>query len=180
MKRTLTVAAALLMLAASVPVLAQERIGVVNLREAVFSSNAGAEFGDVIQGQLKEEQQAISQLESEAMEMQERLESDGAMMNESEREDLQSRFEKKVQEYQQRRARFQQAVNQRQQQFLQQSRPAVDAAMETLLEEHDLDIVIPAEAVIYAKPDLDLTDEMIELLNQQASSGGNNNNSNSQ
>lgn len=180
MKRTLTVMAVTLMLAASVPALAQERIGVVNLREAVFSSDAGAEFGDVIQGQLKEEQNAISQLESEAQEMQQRLENDGAMMNESERQDLRSQFEEKVKEYQQRRARFQQAVNQRQQQFLQQSRPAVDAAMETLLEEHDLDIVIPAEAVIYAKPDMDLTDEMIELLNAQAESSGNGNNGNNQ
>lgn len=178
MRRTLTIAAALLILAVSVPVVAQERIGVVNLREAVFSSDAGAEFGDVIQGQLKKEQQAISKLESEAKDMQKRLESDSAMMNESERQDLQSRFEKKVQEYQQRRARFQKAVNQRQQQFLQQSRPAVDAAMETLLDKHDLDIVIPAEAVIYAKPDMDLTDQMIELLNQQNSGSSTNNNSN--
>ncbi|MGM0451090.1 MAG: OmpH family outer membrane protein [Pseudomonadota bacterium] len=177
MRRTLTMIAATLMLAASVPALAEERIGVVNLREAVFSSEAGAEFGDVIQGELKQEQQAIRELESEAKEMQDRLESDGAMMNESEREDLESEFEQKAQEYQQRRGRFQQAVNQRQQQFLQQSRPAVDAAMEKLLDEHDVDIVIPAEAVIYAKPDLDLTDEMIELLNQQASE---NNNSNSE
>ncbi len=177
MRRTLTMIAAMLMLAASVPALAQERIGVVNLREAVFSSDAGAEFGDVIKGELEQEQQAIRQLESEAKEMQKRLENDSAMMNDSEREDLQAEFEQKVQEYQQRRARFQQAVNQRQQQFLQQSRPAVDSAMETLLEQHDLDLVIPAEAVIYAKPDLDLTDEMIELLNQQASSGDNNSNS---
>ncbi|MEQ6884397.1 OmpH family outer membrane protein [Salicola sp. Rm-C-2C1-2] len=178
MRRTLTIAAALLIFAVSVPTVAQERIGVVNLREAVFSSDAGAEFGDVIQGQLKQEQQAISKLESEAQDMQKRLESDSAMMNESEREDLQSRFEKKVQEYQQRRARFQKAVNQRQQQFLQQSRPAVDAAMETLLDKHDLDIVIPAEAVIYAKPDMDLTDQMIELLNQQNSGSTTNSNNN--
>ena len=178
MRRTLTIAAALLIFAVSAPIVAQERIGVVNLREAVFSSDAGAEFGDVIQGQLKQEQQAVSKLESEAQDMQKRLESDSAMMNESEREDLQSRFEKKVQEYQQRRARFQQAVNQRQQQFLQQSRPAVDAALETLLDKHDLDIVIPAEAVIYAKPDMDLTDQMIELLNQQNSGSTTNSNNN--
>lgn len=177
MKRTLTTIAALLMLVAAVPALAQERIGVVNLREAVFSSDAGAKFGDVIKGELEKEEKAISQLESEAKEMQQRLESDSAMMNESERKDLQAEFEKKAKEYQQRRARFQKAVNQRQQQFLKQSRPAVDAAMQTLLERHELDIVIPAKAVIYTKPDLDLTDEMIELLNQQASDGGNNNNS---
>lgn len=176
MKRTLTTAAAALMLAASIPASAEERIGVVNLREAVFSSDAGADFDDVMQGQLKDEQQAIRQLESEAKEMQGRLESDGSMMNESEREDLQAEFEQKAQEYQQRRARFQQAVNQRQQQYLQQSRPTVDAAMETLVEEHDVDIIIPAEAVIYAKPDLDLTDEMIELLNEQAEENGDSNN----
>ncbi|XOZ34876.1 OmpH family outer membrane protein [Halomonadaceae bacterium KBTZ08] len=178
MKWTLTLATALLMLAAAVPATAQERIGVVNLREAVFSSDAGAEFGDVIKGQLKEEQKAIKQLESEAQDMQERLKSDGAMMNESERKDLESRFQKKVQEYQKRRARFQQAVNQRQQQFLRESRPAVDAAMETLLDKHELDIVIPAEAVIYAKPDLDLTQEMIDLLNEQASGSGTTNSDN--
>lgn len=95
MKWTLTLATALLMLAAAVPATAQERIGVVNLREAVFSSDAGAEFGDVIKGQLKEEQKAIKQLESKAQDMQERLKSDGAMMNESERKDLESRFQKR-------------------------------------------------------------------------------------
>lgn len=165
------VTVALMLLLAAMPVLAENRIGVVNLREAVFESEAGSEFGDVIQGELKEEQESIRELEEEAKELQQRLESDGSMMNESERSDLESEFERKAREYQQRRGRFEQAVNQRQQRFLQQSRPAVDAAMESLLETHDLDLIIPAEAVIYAKPDMDLTDEMIELLNEQAESG---------
>ena len=165
------VTVALMLLLAAAPVLAENRIGVVNLREAVFSSDAGSEFGDVIQGELKEEQESIKALEEEAKELQERLESDGSMMNEAERSDLQSEFEQKAREYQQRRARFEQAVSQRQQQFLQQSRPAVDAAMEKLLDQHDLDLIIPGEAVIYVKPDLDLTDEMIELLNEQSGSG---------
>ena len=165
------VTVALMLLLAAAPVLAENRIGVVNLREAVFSSDAGSEFGNVIQGELKEEQESIKALEEEAKELQERLESDGSMMNEAERSDLQSEFEQKAREYQQRRARFEQAVSQRQQQFLQQSRPAVDAAMEKLLDQHDLDLIIPGEAVIYVKPDLDLTDEMIELLNEQSGSG---------
>ena len=165
------VTVALMLLLAAAPVLAENRIGVVNLREAVFSSDAGSEFGDVIQGELKEEQESIKALEEEAKELQERLKSDGSMMNEAERSDLQSEFEQKAREYQQRRARFEQAVSQRQQQFLQQSRPAVDAAMEKLLDQHDLDLIIPGEAVIYVKPDLDLTDEMIELLNEQSGSG---------
>ena len=165
------VAVSLMLLLVAAPVLAQNTIGVVNLREAVFSSDAGSEFGDVIQGELKKEQEAIQGLEDEAKELQERLQTDGSMMNEAERSDLKSKFQEKAREYQQRRARFEQAVNQRQQQFLQQSRPAVDAAMEKLLEQHDLDLIIPGEAVIYVKPDLDLTDEMIELLNKQAASG---------
>jgi|AntDeeMinimDraft_5_1070356.scaffolds.fasta_scaffold00212_12 outer membrane protein len=165
------VTAVMMLLLAAMPVLAENRIGVVNLREAVFSSDAGSEFGDVIQGELKKEQESIKALEDEAKELQKRLKTDGSMMNESERSDLESKFQQKAREYQQRRARFEQAVNQRQQQFLQQSRPAVDAAMEKLLEQHDLDLIIPAEAVIYVKPDLDLTDDMIELLNAQAESG---------
>jgi len=140
------VTAVMMLLLAAMPVLAENRIGVVNLREAVFSSDAGSEFGDVIQGELKKEQESIKALEDEAKELQKRLKTDGSMMNESERSDLESKFQQKAREYQQRRARFEQAVNQRQQQFLQQSRPAVDAAMEKLLEQHDLDLIIPAEA----------------------------------
>lgn len=171
MKVIQQVTVALMLSLAAMPVLAEKKIGVVDLREAVFESEAGSEFGDVIQGELKQEQESIRDLEEEAKELQQRLESDGSMMNDSERSDLESEFESKAREYQQRRARFEQAVNQRQQQFLQQSRPTVDAAMEKLLDNHDLDLIIPAEAVIYAKPDMDLTDEMIELLNEQADSG---------
>ena len=155
---------------AAMPVFAENRIAVVNLREAVFSSDAGDEFGEIIQGQLKEEQEKIRALEQEAKDMQQRLEADGAMMNESERSELETEFEQKVQEYRQRRGRFQQAVSQRQQQFLQQSRPAMDAAIQQLLDSRELDLIVPAEAVIYSKPDMDLTEEMIKLLNEQQKS----------
>jgi len=104
------VTAVMMLLLAAMPVLAENRIGVVNLREAVFSSDAGSEFGDVIQGELKKEQESIKALEDEAKELQKRLKTDGSMMNESERSDLESKFQQKAREYQQRRARFEQAV----------------------------------------------------------------------
>ena len=158
----------LLLTALSAPAWSNMSVGVVDLREAVFSSEAAAEFGTGIQAELEEEEQQIRALQQEAEEMQQRLETDGAMMSDSERERLSEEFERKVQEFQQRRGQFEQAVNQHQQQFLQQSRPLIDEVMEELLEEHDLDIILPAEAVIYVKPDYDLTEEMIRRLNEKA------------
>ncbi len=158
---------AVILAALSAPAWSGMTVGVVDLREAVFSSDAGSEFGAGMQADFEEEEQQIRALQQEAEEMQQRLETDGAMMSDSERERLSEELEAKVQEFQQRGGQFEQAVNQHQQQFLQQQRPLIDDVMEKLLEEHDLDLILPAEAVIYVKPDYDLTEEMIERLNEE-------------
>ena len=164
--RSMVMGMALLILA--VPASAEMNIGVIDLRQAVFSSDAAEEFGMLLQDELEEEERAIMGLQEEAQEMQQRLESDGAMMSEAEREGMEQELEQKVQEFQQRRGQFEQVVGQQQQQFLQQARPLVDAVMEDLLSEYDLDLILPAEAVIYVKPDRDYTEEMIERLNRHA------------
>jgi outer membrane protein len=87
-------------------------------------------------------------------------------MNESERNKLAGEFQQKVKEFNALKQRLDSAVNQRKQAFLEQARPDVDAAVKELLEENNLDLILPSEAVVYAKPEINLTDQLLEKLNR--------------
>ena len=88
------------------------------------------------------------------------------MMNESERNKLAGEFQEKVKEFNFLKQRLDSTVAQRKQAFLEQARPGVDAAVKELLEENDLDLVLPSEAVVYVKPEMNLTTQLLEKLNR--------------
>lgn len=155
-----------LLLALSLPVAAELSIAVVDLRRAVFTSDEATEFSKKLQEQFKDEEEAVRQAQEQAQAMRDRLETDGAMMNDTERGKAAREFEIKVREFNQLRQRLDQAVNQQRQQFLQQAQPQIDKALQTILDERDLDLIIPREAAVYAKPEMDLTEELIKRLNQ--------------
>lgn len=160
---------ALLMVAAmltATPVMAESRIGVVDLRKALFSSNEARSFSEKLEQEFADTEREVREAQDEARGLQERLQKDGAMMNESERERLTGEFQEKAREFSEKKQRLDQTVNRRKQAFLEEARPEVDAAVKTLMEEHELDIILPSEAVVYVKPEMDLTDELLEKLNQ--------------
>ncbi|PAV24836.1 periplasmic chaperone for outer membrane proteins Skp [Tamilnaduibacter salinus] len=157
---------AALMAVLALPVAAETTIGVVDLRRALFSSEGAQSFSEKLQGEFADDEKKVRQAQQEAKKLKQRLEKDGAMMNESEREELTQKFREKVQEFNYLKQRLDSTVSSRKQQFLKQSRPKVDAAIKELQKEHDLDLVLPAEAVVYSKPDMNLTQQLLEKLNQ--------------
>ncbi|MCK2149861.1 MULTISPECIES: OmpH family outer membrane protein [Marinobacter] len=158
------IAAALMVL--SFPAMAETRIGVVDLRQALFSSNDAKSFSETLQKDFAADEAKVREVQDEARELKERLEKDGAMMNESERSKLTAEFQEKVKEFNFLKQRLDSAVAQRKQAFLEQARPEVDLAVEELLEENDLDIILPSEAVVYVKPEMNLTPQLLEKLNR--------------
>lgn len=158
--------AGLLALAMAAPVLAETRIGVVDLRQALFSSNDAKVFSEQLQKDFSGDEAKVRQVQEEARKLKERLETDGAMMNESERKQLATQFEEKVQEFNYLKQRLDSTVASRKQSFLENARPEVDQAVKELLDEHSLDLILPSEAVVYANPDMDLTDELLNKLNR--------------
>lgn len=161
--RVLTMVSVLLF---AVPALAETRIGVVDLRQALFSSDDAKAFSDQLKQDFAGTEEEVRKAQQEARSLQERLQKDGAMMNESERERLKEEFQEKAQEFSEKKQQLDQTLNSRKQAFLEEARPEVDAAVKELMEEHDLDIILPSETVVYVKPELNLTDELLEKLNQ--------------
>lgn len=154
------------LLAFSAQAAAETRIGVVDLRQALFSSEDAKTFSDQLQQDFAGDENKVREAQEEARKLKDRLEKDGAMMNESERNQMAGEFQKKVQEFNALKQRLDSTVNQRKQQFLESARPEVDAAVKELLEEHDLDLILPSEAVVYVKPEMNLTSQLLEKLNK--------------
>ncbi|MCK7544482.1 OmpH family outer membrane protein [Marinobacter bryozoorum] len=153
-------------LAMTMPALAETRIGVVDLRQALFSSDDAQVFSDQLEEEFSGTEAQVREAQQEARQLQERLQKDGAMMNESERQQLTAEFQQKAQAFARQKQQLDQTLNSRKQAFLEEARPEVDAAVKALMEEHGLDIILPSEAVVSVKPELNLTDELLEKLNQ--------------
>lgn len=161
-----SIAAMLVLMLATFPAAAETRIGVVDLRQALFSSGDAKAFSEQLQRDFADEETRVREAQDAARKLKERLEKDGAMMNESEREKMTAEFQEKVKEFNFLKQRLDSTVANRKQEFLEDARPEVDAAVKELLEEHNLDIILPSEAVVYVKPEMNLTDELLEKLDR--------------
>lgn len=155
-----------LLLAFSVQAMAETRIGVVDLRQALFSSNDAQAFSDQLQKDFAGDEVKVREAQEAARSLKDRLEKDGSMMNENERTKLATEFQEKVQEFNFLKQRLDATVSQRKQQFLENARPEVDVAVKELLDEHDLDLILPSEAVVYVKPEMNLTSQLLDKLNK--------------
>ncbi|EMP57016.1 chaperone protein skp [Marinobacter santoriniensis NKSG1] len=165
MFRLKSLLAALLMVV-SVSAFAETRIGVVDLRQALFSSDEAKAFSETLKKDFSGEEQKVREAQASAKKLKDRLEKDGAMMNETERNKLAGEFQDKVKEFNYLKQKLDSTVAKRKQDFLQSQRPDVDAAVKELLKEHDLDLILPSEAVVYVKPEMNLTSELLDKLNR--------------
>lgn len=144
-----------------------QRIAVLDLQEALLSTDKISNAFEKIDQQLSDEEGRISQLAEEGRSLQQRLQRDGDIMSESERTRLTQEMQQKVQEYQQLGSQLQQRQQQLRQQVVSENRPALEAIVNDLLEEHDIDILLDRQGVHFAKPQFDLTPLVAEKLNEE-------------
>lgn len=144
-----------------------QRIAVLDLQEALMSTDKISRAFEEIDRQLSSEESRIRQLAEEGRSLQQRLQRDGDVMGESERTRLTQEMQQKVQEYQQRGNQLQQRQQQMRQQIVNDNRPQLEAVVNQLLEEHNIDILLDRQAVHFAKPQFDLTPQVAEKLNEE-------------
>lgn len=144
-----------------------QRIAVLDLQEALLSTDKISNAFEKIDQQLSDEEGRIRQLAEEGRSLQQRLQRDGDIMSESERTRLTQEMQQKVQEYQQLGSQLQQRQQQLRQQVVSENRPALEAIVNDLLEEHDIDILLDRQGVHFAKPQFDLTPLVAEKLNEE-------------
>lgn len=143
-----------------------QRIAVLDWQAALMETTRVREAMQQADGQLSSDQTRARQLAEEGRTLQERLQRDASVMSEEERRRLQQQVEQKLQEYQFVVSRLQQQQQELRQEVINRFRPSLEKAVNELLEEHNIDILLDRQAVAFAKPEFDLTQAVAEKLNK--------------
>jgi outer membrane protein len=145
---------------------AEARIGLIDIRAALFNSEAAKAFTDKIVGQFKQQEMEVRAVGEEGQKLELRLKNDAAIMSDNERAKLAADYEEKVQEYKYLKTRLDKAINEKRNEFLNQSKPRLDQVVNELVVEEKLDLLLPSDVVLFAKPGYDLTQKVVDKLNK--------------
>ena len=157
----------LLAVALMLPLFAQAegRTGVVDPIGALQEAKEFQDRFGQLEASLKDEQNRLDRLGGEVENLRGRLEKEGMTMSEDEREQLQTQGQQKMIELQNLRQSAQRKLNKGQQEILQVMEPKLKQAVETVAERENLDMVLNAQAVVYVKSDMDITEAVTKQLN---------------
>ena len=157
----------LLAVALMLPLFAQAegRTGVVDPIGALQEAKEFQDRFGKLESSLKDEQNRLDRLGGEVENLRGRLEKEGMTMSEDEREQLQTQGQQKMIELQNLRQSAQRKLNKGKQEILQVMEPKLKQAVETVAERENLDMVLNAQAVVYVKSDMDITEAVTKQLN---------------
>jgi outer membrane protein len=148
----------------SVAANAEVKIGLIDMRAALFSSKAAQAYSDKMVADYKQQDLEVRAVSEAAQKLEMRLQNDAAIMSDSERAKLAADLEEKVQEFRYLKTKLDKALAEKRQEFLEQSRPNLDTVIQKLVEKESLDLILPREAALYAAPGMDYTSQIIEML----------------
>ena len=144
---------------------AEGRTGVVDPIGALQEAKEFQDRFGKLESSPKDEQNRLDRLGGEVENLRGRLEKEGMTMSEDEREQLQTQGQQKMIELQNLRQSAQRKLNKGQQEILQVMEPKLKQAVETVAERENLDMVLNAQAVVYVKSDMDITEAVTKQLN---------------
>lgn len=158
--------AALICLGVATPAAAEDfKMAYVDLQRALNEVDEGAEAKATLKKEFDAKQAELDKRQNELKAMKEELDARGMMMTPEAKQERTAELQKKLMEVQQIYYTLQQELSQKE----AQATSGIFAKMGTLLEGIGKDagytIIVEKSAVLYAKPSLDLTNELIRRYN---------------
>lgn len=141
-------------------------IGVVNLEQALFNTEAARELEATVREELGDDEQRLEQLNSELQEIIERAQRDESILSESEMRRLNADAQDKQVQLRVVAERLQGAWEERQQAFVEGMRQYLGQAIEEVVQEGGYDLVLNAEQVAYFNNTYNITTQVTARLNE--------------
>ena len=148
------------------PAFADTKIAVLNYQMALLESDAAKRYAVEAEKKYGPDLNKLKTLESDAKRLQDRLTKEGDKLSTAERERLELDFRQKARDFQAQSRELNEAKARADQETLHQLKPKLDQAVADVLKKGDYDLVIDRAAVIDVKPQLDITRQVIERMNQ--------------
>lgn len=166
MKKFMVLIAALLLTANSAVAQNAPVIGIINLEQALFNSEAARQLETSTRSEFANDETRLEQLNGELRALIERAQRDESIMSESEMRALNSEAEEKQLQMRLIAERLQGAWQQRQQQFIDSMRDRLGQAIEAVVAEGKYDLVLNAEAVAFFNNSYNITALVTAKLNE--------------
>lgn len=141
-------------------------IGVVNLEQALFNTEAAQELEANTRDELSRDEQRLEQLNTELQEIVQRAQRDESILSDQELRDLNADAQDKQVQLRQVAERLQVAWEERQQEFVNRMRPDLGRAIEEIVQEGGYDLVLNASQVAYFNNAYDITAQVTAKLNE--------------
>ncbi len=154
------------LLASGVATAQQPVVGVVNLEQALFNSQAAQELQAVIQEEFKDDQDRAELLNTELTALVEKAQRDESIMSDAEKRKVSSDAQEKQVQLQMISERVQAALQERNQAFIDSMRENLSTAIQSVVEEGGYTIVLNADSVAFFDNAFDITGKVTAKLNE--------------
>jgi len=153
-------------LLASAAMAVDKKIAVVNFQEVMGKIPQTAVVMQSLEAEFKDEKAVLTQLEKDIKYYQEKSQRDGALMAPKEKEELEKQIGTLYQDYQVKGKALQQKAGQRQGEEQNKIIALVRQAVDNIAAKGNYDLVLEQKAILYVKPELTITDEVIEQVSK--------------
>lgn len=160
----LTVAASSALLVNSA--MAAQKIGVVDIQSIMQQLPQTVKMVEALKEEFKDDGAEIAQMEKDIKYYQEKKKRDSALMNEKEKEALNKQIADLFQAYQEKGQALQKRSQVRQNEETSKVLALVKQAIDDIAAKDKLDLVLRAETVTYIKPDLDISNKVVEQVSK--------------
>ena len=159
-----TAASSILLASAAMAV--DKKIAVVNFQEVMGKIPQTAVVMQSLEAEFKDEKAVLTQLEKDIKYYQEKSQRDGALMAPKEKEELEKQIASLYQDYQVKGKALQQKAGQRQGEEQNKIIALVRQAVDNIAAKGNYDLVLEQKAILYVKPELTITDQVIEQVSK--------------
>ncbi|WP_299195303.1 OmpH family outer membrane protein [uncultured Amphritea sp.] len=144
-----------------------EKVVALSVQQALLTSKAADAFREKLKSEFSSEQKQLIDLEAQAKKIQDDIKKGQGTQSKEVQDQQRVQFQKAYGEYQRLGQELQQKQRLREDEFLKEMRPKLDTVIRGLIETEGYDMVVSKQATIFAKPELDITAKVVELLNKQ-------------
>tara|TARA_Y100000034_G_C6844315_1_gene382296 strand:+ start:775 stop:1275 length:501 start_codon:yes stop_codon:yes gene_type:complete len=163
--KTLAVATAASSMLMTTAAMAQ-KVAVVNFQEVMSKIPQTAAVMQTLESEFKDEQAVIKQLESDLKYNLEKKKRDSSIMSKKDQEALDKKIAELNVEYQTKGQALQQKAQARQNEETSKIVALIRQAVDNIAAKNKYDVVIEQKSVVFAKPDSNITEQVVEQVSK--------------
>ncbi len=163
--KTLAVATAASSMLMTTAAMAQ-KVAVVNFQEVMAKIPQTATVMQTLESEFKDEQAVIKQLENDLKYNLEKKKRDSSIMSKKDQEALDKKIAELNVEYQTKGQALQQKAQARQNEETSKIVALIRQAVDNIAAKNKYDVVIEQKSVVFAKPDSNITEQVVEQVSK--------------